>query len=280
MYRIAITFLFLIAICSTIGYAQDKLTPALWKRIESESPKPLPQTPPVKRETSDAQDDDFKGKVKRVITEYQSYTDVYSDRGRHLSNIDEYDQSGYQIRNILFANGGEFYAIHVYGYIDGFRASLYKPVGGSSGVYGIFGGPPPKPNPAKHKPDERYTYKYEYSYSNGKLSEMRMFYNDGRRGMYYKYDFSPTERTTSAFTYDDELNWRTIYKLDEKGNEIEKTNVDVLKNYGYDRVYRIHDKTFDQAGNWTHRATYEVKTRDGKPSETLISETFRTITYH
>jgi hypothetical protein len=280
MYIKAFTFLLFIFILAAIGHTQGKLTPEPWKRIEAESPKPLPQSPVVKRETSDAQDDGLKGKVKRVINEYRSYTDVYANRGRVISNIDDYDQSGNQTRNVNFANGGMLYGIDVYGYINGWRVSLDKTVGGSYGRYTEIGAPPPKPNPATQKPDERYTYKYEYSYTDGNLTLMRMFHNDGKRGMYYKYSTSPTERSTSAFTEDDEHNWRTIYKLDEKGNEIQWTNVDVRKVYGSDKVYRIDNKTFDKAGNWTHRTRYEVKTIDGKPTETLISEEFRTITYH
>ncbi len=242
--------LLVIGVCTTIGLAQEKLTPALWKRIEAESPKPLPQSPVVKRETTDAQDDGLKGKAKRVISEYRSYTDVFADRGRVLSNIDDYDQNGNQLRNVSFANGGKMVGIHVYGYIDGFRSSLYKSVPRLYDRFTVVGAPPPKPNPPTQEPDKRYTYKYEYSYTGGNLTLMRMFHNDGRRGMYYKYSTSPTERSTSAFTEDDEHNWRMVYKLDDKGNEIEHISADVRKVYGYDTVYRIHNKAFDEAGNW------------------------------
>lgn len=187
----------LIAFCTTIGFAQEKLTPDLWKRIDFESPAPLPQSPVVIRPTSDAIDDGLKGNVKRVISEYRSYNDVCAKHGRLLNNIDDYDQNGNQLRNASFANCGELVGITVYGYIDGFRASLYKSIF-SSGGFTMVGGPPPKPNPSKHKPDKRYTHKYLYSYTDGKLTEMRMFRNDGSRGMYYKYASSLTERSTSA----------------------------------------------------------------------------------
>ncbi len=271
--------LFALAVLATTISAQDKLSPELWKRIESESPKPLPHTPVVKRESSDAQDNGLKTKVKQVITEYRSYRDVYSDRGRVIGQIDDYDLNGNQIRGILFGNGGMLLGIEVYGFLNGGRISLYKSVPSAGRLIGI-GSAPPKPNPPTQKPDPRYTHKYEYTYTDGNLTLMRMFRNDGSRGMYYKYSTSPTERSTSAFTEFDELNWRTIYKLDEKGNEIEQINVDVRKFYDGDRVYRIDNKAFDKAGNWTHRAKYEVNVRDGQRAETLISESFRIITYH
>ncbi len=273
--------LLIVVIFTTVGYAQEKLTPALWKRIEAQSPKPLPQSPVVERETSDAQEDGLKGKVKRLISEYRSYSDVCASRGRLLGDIDDYDQNGHRLRNVSFANCGDLVGIQVYGYIEGSRASLYKSIPGSSGgMFAMIGGPPPKPNPPTHKPDKRYTYKYKYFYADGKLTEMRMFHNDGSRGMYYKYSSLPTERSTSAYTYDDEHNWRTIYKLDENGNEIEHINVDVRKVHGYDTVYRTQNKAFDKAGNWTHRTTYKLESKNGKTSETLVSEEFRSITYH
>lgn len=70
-----------ISVFATVGLAQEKLTPELWRRIDSEGPKPLPQSPAVKRETTDAEDEGLKGKVKRVIREYRSYTDVCAKRG-------------------------------------------------------------------------------------------------------------------------------------------------------------------------------------------------------
>jgi hypothetical protein len=264
----------------TVGLAQEKLTPALWRRIEAEGPKPLPQAPVVKRETSDAYDDGLKGKVKRVIKEYRSYSDVCSSRGRHLGDIDDYDPRGSHLRNVSFANCGELIGIQVYGYIDGSRVSLYKGVPGNVGRFAVLGTPPSKPNPSTQQSDERYTYKYEYFYTDGRLTEMRMYHNDGRRGMYYKYSSLPTERSTSAFTPDDEHNWRMVYKLDDKGNEIEETDVDVRKVYGRDTVYRIRNKTFDVAGNWIERSTYEVKSNGGKISEVLVSDEFRSITYY
>lgn len=274
--------LLFLGICSTVGRSQEKLTPDLWKRIDVESPKSLPQQPVVKRATSDAYDDGLVGKVKRVISEYRSYADVCADRGRFLSNIDEYDRNGDQVRNVSFANCGELIGIQVYGYFKGFRASLYKSVPPRAGKFTIFGGDVvrAKPNPATHAPDERYTYKYEYSYADGRLSEMRMFHNDGRRGMYYKYTTSPTERSTSGFTEDGELNWQTVYKLDEKGNEVEQVNMDVRKVYGHDTVYLIRTKVFDAAGNWIERSTYELKAHGATSREMLVSEQFRTITYY
>ncbi|MBX3294120.1 MAG: hypothetical protein KF762_00160 [Acidobacteria bacterium] len=268
-----------ISVFATVGLAQEKLTPELWRRIDSDGPKPLPQSPAVKRETTDAEDEGLKGKVKRVIREYRSYTDVCAKRGRLLGDIDDFDQNGNQLRAVSFANCGQLVGITVYGFIDGFRASLYKSVF-SSGSVTLLNAPPPKPNPPTQKPDERYTYKFEYSYTAGKPTLMRMFHNDGRRGMYYKYSSSPTEKSTSAFTPDDEHNWRMVYKLDDKGNEIEQISVDVRKVYGKDIVYRIQNKAFDQAGNWIQRSRYEIQSENGKTSEILISDEFRTITYH
>lgn len=282
MYRITVGFFLLvfITVCSAVVPAQEKLTPALWKRIENMSPKPLPQKPAVKRESTDAHGKGLKGNVKRVISEHRSYTDIYANRGKVFTGIDEFGVDGNLVRNISFANGGELYSILVYGYIKGFRVSLYKNVNSSQGRFTVLGGPPPKPNPSTQVPDKRYTYKYEYSYENGQLSEMRMFHNDGSRGMYYKYVSSPTEKSTSGFTYDDVINSRYVYKLDDKGNEIEEIDVDVRKVYGRDTTYRIHNKSFDKAGNWTHKATYKVVAENGETTEMLVSEQFRTINYH
>ncbi|HMS08752.1 MAG TPA: hypothetical protein PKE66_04670 [Pyrinomonadaceae bacterium] len=270
-----------ISVFATVGLAQEKLTPELWRRIDSEGPKPLPQSPAVKRDTTDAEDDGLKGKVKRVIREYRTYTDVCAKRGRLLGDIDDFDQNGNQLRNVAFANCGQLVGITVYGFIDGFRASLDKRVSSAgSGRVTVLRSAPPQPNPPTQKRDERYTYKFEYSYTAGKPTVMRMFHNDGRRGMYYKYSGSPTEKSTSAFTADDEHNWRMVYKLDDQGNEIEQISVDVRKVYGKDIVYRIQNKAFDQAGNWIQRSKYEIQSENGKTSEILISDEFRTIIYH
>ena len=71
------------------------------KTIKSSTPAPLPQIG-KRKQTSDAQDDHLKGKVKTVSAEDQDLSGTWAGQTRHLSSINDFDAQGYRLKSIDF----------------------------------------------------------------------------------------------------------------------------------------------------------------------------------
>ena len=169
-------------ILSVFTNTQTKLSAEILKKIEDNTPKALPQTPAVPKLKSDAQDDNLRGKVKTVIEELENLEGVYKKVGRRCSSIINFNKEGNYLREVDFSYTGELQFIEVYGYIDGARVSVSNFIN-SANTLRTTGAVNSNSEEEKvnDKPDTRYEHKYEYKYINGKLAEMQIFYNTGKK---------------------------------------------------------------------------------------------------
>lgn len=275
-----LTILLLLTVFSIPAFSQTTKPVDYSQKIKEATPKPLPQTPVLKQQTTDAQDDNLKGKVKSLIEERQGFSGVEKPIGKRMSLIADYNEQGNYLRQVQFEYQGRPYGVSVYGYIDGARASLSKDILYGDELYTTFPGGKKKPE-EKPKPDSRYSYRYKYKYANGKLVEMQMIRNTGEKGMRYVYNYNGNQREYLAYTDEDELNQKYLYTLDDKGNDIESIYFNIRSaEPSINGKYRYKYESFDRAGNWTKRTNSEIVTEDGKETERLIAMEYRTITYY
>jgi hypothetical protein len=253
---------------------------ALYKKIDENTPQALPQSPVSNKLKSDAQDNNLKGKVKKVIEEREELAEDGSVKIKRVSLIEDYDEKGNWLRRVYFDSQGNPYSIAVYGYIEGMRVS------NSKYIEYDYDPPapraPPKPAGEAPKPsDPRYQGGYEYKYVGGKLAEMQMFGSNGKKGMRYVYNRSGNQLEESVYTSDGKLNQKFLSILDNDGNVIEKTYFDLLepKIYG-DKKYSVKYDSFDKNGNWTKKTTLLVTIENGKEVLKPSFVNYRTITYY
>lgn len=260
--------------------SQSEVDAELQKIYDAMKPPALPQSPRVIRATSDAQDDNLKGKVRKIVEESEDRSGMWSVQGRKLDSVIYFDDNGALTQRDSYDSQGKPLQITVYGYLDGKRVSNSK-------IARYEYDPPPmmaplgakEPKPARVS-DPRYEYSFEYKYVNGKLIERQMIFNNGKKGMRYVYRHSPGQLEELVYTEEGKLNQRYLSVLDANGNEIERTSFGVVnfEIYG-DRKYK-YNYEFDAAGNWTKRFTSNEVTVDGAKTFRPYSVDFRTITYY
>jgi hypothetical protein len=84
-----------------------------------------------------------------------------------------------------------------------------------------------------------------------------------------------------VYSENGKLNQKYLSTLDDKGNEIERTNFDVLGlERDGDTKYSIKYDSFDEQGNWTKKTTSKLVTENGKRVYKLWNIYYRTITYY
>lgn len=258
---------------------QAEVDAELSKKYEAMKPPPLPQTPVVPRLTSDAEDEGFKGKIKKVVEESEDSSGTWGVQGRKMSSVENFDEKGALTQSDDYDSQGNPFQITVYGYINGKRVSNSKTTN-----YEYDPPPPPAVLPSKSsdvpKRDARYKYSFDYKYENGKLVESQLIYNNGRKGNRTVYKYSPNQVEELVYTEDGKLNQRYLSKLDPNGNKIEKTDFG-LSNFDIygDRHYK-HSYEFDTVGNWIKKITLRETKVNGVTSWQPAYITYRTITYY
>ena len=273
------TAILLLALFSAFVFPQNSKPVDYTQKIKEATPKALPQTPAAAMQTSDAQNENLKGKIKLITVETQSADDARKLSAKIMSSIIDFDSQGRYLRVIYFDSRGRPRQISVYGFIDGTRASLTNYIKNDDVFYNVA--EPDEKNKVKPKPDPRYTYKYEFKYAGGKLIDKQMFLNTGEKGMSYVYNYQGNQREYLAYTGDDELNQKIVYQLDNRGNEIEQRSYDIrVEPEIVSVIYRYKYETFDKQGNWTKRTMSKVTTEKDKEAEELIAVEYRTITYY
>lgn len=259
---------------------QAEIDAELSKKYAAMMPAPLPQTPVVTRLTSDAEDEGFRGKIKKVVEESEDSSGTRGVQGRKISSVEYYDEKGALTQRDDYDSQGNPFQITVYGYIDGKRVSDSKTTS-----YG-YDPPPAALSPktegtaAQRKSDPRYEYSFEYKYENGKLVERQMMYNNGRKGMRSVYKYAPNQIEELVYTDEGKLNQRYLSNLDANNNVIEETNFGVVNFdiYG-DRKYK-HSYEFDGAGNWVKKITLIEEKVNGVIRWQPAYVSYRTITYY
>ncbi len=249
----------------------------LQKKFEAMKPPALPQEPVAARETTDAEEENLKGKVKKIIDESEDLSGTWSVQGRKLSSITYFDEKGNYIERDSYDSQGNPFQITMYGYIDGKRVSNSK-------VTRYEYDPPMAMPKAKseepvRKPDLRYEYSFEYKYKGRKLVERQMVFSSGKKGLRYVSNYTGNQVEKLVYTAEGDLNQKYLYTFDKDGNEIEQVSYG-LSNYKFygDRKYR-YTYEFDEKGNWIKRITSTETTENGMTSFKPSSVSYRTITY-
>lgn len=248
---------------------------ALKKKIADATPAPLPQQPVAGKLKSDAEDDGLKGKVKIVASENEDLSGTWAVAGRKPSSTSYYNEQGNLVKKELYDYRGNPLDITVYGYVDGDRVSSAKSI---KHEYN----PPPMAAPAgaqSQKRDRRYSSKYKYKYDEkGRLVESESYGNDGRLWMRYVYNFKDNQVEELVYASDGSLNQRYLSTLDEKGNEVERTDFEA--GNGSVRNKYSYEYEFDSRGNWVKKTTKRWRTKEGQSSFVPAYVTYRTITYY
>ena len=256
--------------------SKSEVDAELQRKFEAMKPSALPQEPVAVRETTDAQDENLKGKVKKVVEDSEDLSGTWSVQGRKSSSVTYFNENGNYVERDLYDYKGNPFQITMYGYIDGKRVSNSKT---TSYEYD----PPPimvpksKTEESVKKADPRYEYSFEYKYKDGKISERQMVYSNGKKGLRYVSNYNGNQFEKLVYDEKGELNQKYLYTLDKDGNEIEGISYGVLKIYP-DRKYR-RTYEFDDKENWIKQITSTETTENGVTSFKPSSITYRTITY-
>lgn len=272
--------LLLLTLFPISAYSQQTKPTDYSQKIKEATPKSLPQTPIVKRQTSDAQDDNLKGKVKLLIEEREGLTGIEKPIGRRTSLFADFDEQGNYLRTVNFEYRGRPYSVTVYGYIDGTRASLSNSIRfGDEWLVGLSGDK--KKTDEKLTTDPRYSLKYEYKYTDGKLSEIQLILNTGKKFLSNVYNYKGNQREVLSYTDDGELNSKYLYTFDDKGNDIERTDFNVQQPKVPEKgKFSFKYESFDEKGNWTKRIFLKLEVENGKEIYKPLAIEYRTITYY
>ncbi len=277
-FKISTTTILLFFLSFTVINAQTKLSLDFQKKIKEGTPESLPQTPVAYKLKTDVQDENLKGKVKKVIEESASISEEGKPYDRKFFQIMDFDKKGYFLKRIYFTRGEPF-QVTVYGYIDRERASKSNCIYCEKRMI-LVRTEEPKTEELP-KPDPRYEYKYKYKYIDNKLSEMQMIYNTGINGMRYVYYYSEKQMEEFAYSDNGKLNQKFLRNFDDQGNEVRLISYAVWQPDGSnDTIYVYKYKSFDKSGNWTQRTLSKVKMENDKEIIIPVAEEYRTITYY
>ncbi len=255
---------------------------AALQQIDAATPKGLPQSPVVPRETTDAQELNLKGRVKSVFEEVTTLSSPFKEPWRAVINYTEFNASQNLIRDASFDwRGGGLHGVTVYGYLKGMRVNLDGPAPtGNRFTTGVWGDPG-KIEEKKGIPDLRYTFAFSSKYKDGRLVEKQLFNNDGRKQNRIVYDYKKNEVEYRKYLPSGEFNEHHIYVYDSDGNEIEHRAYHGGAGGVTDRfsTYKTKYERFDAERNWTERSVYAVSVVDEKRTEKLIRREYRRIEY-
>ena len=272
----------LLIVASVIVNAQENSKTDYTAEIEIATPKTLPQTPvSADKLTSDADDQNLKGRVKSLVREREGLTGVEKPIGKRLMEISNFNEKGNLLKQIYFEYRGRPYLVRVYGYFDKVRVSASNSVSfGNSLVTADIKKDKPKmqKNP---KSDSRFDLKYEYKYKNGKLAKLQLFDNTGAKSMRYIYNYEKNQMEKLVYTEDGELNQKYLTTFDEKGNEIERIDFNIRqpKPEENDKL-KYKYEFFDEKGNWTKRTITKSVIENGKEVYKPLAVEYQTISYY
>lgn len=249
------------------------------KSLEAATPQALPQGPVIKKENSDAEDEGIKGNVKSITNESEDLSGTTSVQNRHISTIEDFDERGNYTKRISFDSYAKPFQVTVYGYIDGSRVSK------SQSIRYEYDPPPMMAvgsynDKSKTPSDSRYEYKLQYKYVDSRLVEKQLINNNGQPGLRYVSNYNGNKIEELVYDENGKLNQKYLLVVDEKGNEIERVNVDVFPSQIYgDRKYTVKYDLFDDRGNWIKKTTSKLVKKNGKELYKGWYITYRTIVY-
>ena len=245
--------------------------------VEKAQPHLLPQEPVAPRVGTDVADEGLRGRVKTVFQESQDLSGTWSVQTRKPDSMVYYNPLGNMTKLESYDYKGNLRDITVFGFLDGARVSSLKSVPQEYN-------PPPmvmqvEPGEAKPKSDSRYSYKFTYQYDDKKrLTEKTWIMNNGQLWLRYVYKYSGKEREDLVYSANGSLNQRSLWVLDEQGNEVERTIFEPRDGSVRSKLSYAYE--FDPQGNWIKRTTSKWVTRDGRSGYEPQSVNYRTIVYY
>jgi hypothetical protein len=273
LQRISFLILSLI-IAACFAAAQPSKQVDAARKIEEAEPKALPQSPVVKKLTSDAQDRSLKGNVKLVIEETEYLTKTSESQSRIPVFETYFNEAGMLVKEITYNAKGNPSKIDVYGYLDGARVASSAKIKYESQTQ-------PATNTEKLLDgDKRYDSKYEYKYDEkGFLKERLLYRNDGVLNS--KIIYNRVGDKIEQLYYDDAGKIYTTAKLtlDERGNVTE--NISGSPNsQSPPNIITFSYYSFDENGNWTKRVVFRKAGQLDGSYEEQLSVQYRKITYY
>ncbi len=260
-------------------------------KIKEAEPKPLPQSPGLEKFTSDAQDQNLKGKVKTVTEDYQET--FKSQREPYIET--QFNEQGNFTRETTY-NLGFPATIKVWGYIDGNRVSLEKetritfdeavsqrvrPKRNFSIDEAPSEPPPVFDGPANTKPlprDERYDTKFTYKYNaENKLIEQTEYSNDGQANSVRQFTYSGNRRETLATFLNTDSKNKSLEIYDKNGDVIESSEFDDRGKLELKVTYKYE---LDLKGNWIIQRSFDNVKVKGKLILKPLSISYRKIIYY
>ena len=255
------------------------------KRLGAISPKPIPQTPAIKRAKTDVQEEFLKGHVKSVVKTEEYLDGTGSVEGIKNSGDEYFDESGNIVKEVLYDYRGNPDSITVYGFIDGKRVST------SGEMMDYEYNPPPmmpppstastiKPEPRKQI-DTRYSQSFEYNYDDsGRLVEKRIYNNRGELSRRETYTYDGKKVTEVTTDKEGKVTFRILRVYDENDNLVEQTYFSTSQAYPDDEKYTYKYLEFDANGNWVKREERVKTAQYGGGTKELHSYEYRTIAYY
>ena len=251
-------------------------------RLEEATPKPLPQTPAIKRKGSDANSEHLIGLVASVITS-KEYFEGGSVKGIIRRTEDYFDKDGYYTKIVEYDYRGNPFGVSVYGFIDGKRVS-------KRGEYIDYEyNPPPAMAPPGSAPkvenrkqaDGRYNSSYDFKYDDqNRLIEEISFNNRSEKNGRSTYSYEGNKVKRTYFNREDKPSSKSLHTYDDKFNLTEETYYSSSNSYPDDSLYFYTYLAFDEKGNWTKR---EVKGKTGRyrgGTNDFHYIEYRTITFY
>lgn len=255
---------------------QSELDAEVAEGIRLATPEPLPQAPVTSKEKTDAEDENLKGRVKRVVEEDQDLSGTWQAQYRKRSSETEFDPRGNFLKTISYDSTGHPYDVTVWGYLVESRVTLSKSIASSSVLRLTAAGPPD----TKSR-DRRYSWKRLYKYTAGRLSEKQLIQNNGELWMKYAYAYSGNEMIELVYSENGKLNQKYSYRFDQNGNPTRYLTYDAFGDPNrVKRSYRYQYDKIDALGNWLQRTQIEVISENGIDKEVPSQIEYRTITYY
>jgi hypothetical protein len=279
-YLLLLTVVFALATATIAQPSRSKVNIA--RKIADATPAALPQSLKDDRPSSDAENENLKGKIKSVAEYYANNEAAKPSRG--LSREEFFGEDGNLTRSISYDNGYPS-SVAVYRYLDGMRVSRFGDVIYAEGEKPSSIGPDivarmddNLKNPRATK-DTRYNMRYSYKYDSGaRLIEERNIANTGEVWTRLTYEYQPGNRRLKRHFGNGEDEWgRTMEIFDDNGNVVEEWSYD--EKHKVSGIYR-YTYEFDAHGNWIVQKYFEKKTVKGKTILKALSTSYRTITYY
>lgn len=220
----------------------------------------------AQKQQSDTEFQGFRGRVKTVTVERANLTQAAGtpvEAARQTQKMLTFDADGNLVLDKAYTMGQEF-DLRTYSVVDGERVVKHDILTKNVITAIVPGKQPGKPQ------DPRYSAKIKYKYdSQGNRIEMAWLNPDGAPALRYVYKRDGNRKETVVYREDGSLSYGYVYLLDDKGNEVEYSDVLPNRPQGAKSTYTYQE--FDSQGNWTKRT-------ESRGDSAWI--TYRTITYH